>query len=184
VASVLFGCGGGDYETSSGFPGMSVSISGLYAVERKDPGILPNFYSIQLTHSGRSLQGLDNLGRTWTGTLSDMTYYGVYPTGQEPGQQQPQQQQQQQQQQLPQSFHGEIYLTTQSGKGTNYITGVVDTQIPLSTPTGQTGQQQQQQQTTGDVTVISGTVVDSAGHSGYIVMYNTIGQQTTAQQTP
>lgn len=182
IALGLFGCGGG-YEQSSGFSGMTVNLSGQYLVMSKSPEILPNLYSLQITQSGRSIQALDNLGRTWTGTMSDLTYYGVYPTGEEPGaadQTQQAQQQQQQQQTLPQSYHGEIYLTMQTGGGPNTITGVLDTNIDMAIATGQTGQQQQQ--TTITTTVISGTVVDSSGNSGFINLYNSIGQQDTSQQ--
>ncbi len=180
IALGLFGCGGGGYEQSSGFSGMTVNLSGQYLVMSKSPEILPNLYSLQITHSGRSIQALDNLGRTWTGTMSDLTYYGVYPTGQEPGAADQQQQPgQQQQQQLPQSYHGEIYLTMQTGGGPNSITGVVDTNITVAIATGQ---QQQQQQTTNQTTVISGTVVDSTGNSGFINLYNSIGQQDQGQQ--
>jgi len=179
-ALTLFGCGGGDYETSSDFPGMSVSLSGQYLVMSKDPGVLPNFYSLQLTHSGRSVQAMDNLGRTWTGTISNLTYYGVYPTGQEPTQQQQQQQpgqQQQQQPQAPESFHGEVYLSTETQAGTISITGVLDTSVSVTLTTGQGGQQQQQQ-ATSTTTVISGTATDERGTSGFINLYNSVGQQT------
>ncbi|NQT83509.1 hypothetical protein HQ563_10815 [bacterium] len=175
VALGLFGCGGGGYETSSGFGGMSVNLSGQYLVSSKDPGVMPNLYSIQLTHSGKDIQGIDNLGRTWTGTFSNFTYYGVYATGEEPGQQQTTTTQQQQpQQQLPQSYHAEIYLTMQTGAGPNYITGAVDTNQPIQTGTAQ-------QQVTTRTTIISGTVVDSTGNSGFINLYNSIASEDPTQ---
>jgi hypothetical protein len=178
----LFGCGGGGYETSSGFSGMEVNLSGQYMVMSKDPGILPNLYSIQITQSGKSIKGLDNLGRTWTGTMSDLTYYGAYPTGAEADQQQQQQPGQQQQEEEPESFHGEIYMTMQTGAGTNTITGVVDTRVTVSlTSADQTGQQQA---TTMLSTVISGTAIDSTGNSGYINLYNSMGYEETATTTP
>ncbi len=180
AALVLFGCGGGGYETSSGFQGASVNISGLYLVQVKDPSIMPNLYSLQVTHSGKSIQAVDNLGQLWAGNVTDFGYYGVYPVGQEPGaQQDPTQQQQQQQQQLPDTYHADIHLTMQTGSGPNNLVGVVDTNVPLTL--GATGQQQG---TTANYTTISGTVVDSRGNSGYITFYNSVGYQDTTTTVP
>jgi hypothetical protein len=154
---------------------MTVNLSGLYVVSSKDPGILPNFYSLQLTHSGRSVQGIDNVGRTWTGTISNLTLYGVYLAGEEADQQQ--QQQQQQQEEVPESYHGEIYLSTQTSAGTISITGVLDTDVEVTYTTGQGGQQQQQQ--TVQSTRIGGTATDERGNSGFIILYNSLGYAAT-----
>jgi len=172
----LFGCGGGGYETSSGFPGMEVFLSGRYDVLSKDPGVLPNFYSVQITQNGKNLQGIDNLGRAWTGTMGNLTLYGAYATGQQ--QQQQQQPGQQQQPQTPESFAGEIYMTTQTNAGAIALTGVVETRLSVVLPTTPP------QPTTTDVhTVIIATVVDERGNAGAISLYNPVAMVTTTQPT-
>jgi hypothetical protein len=176
----LFGCGGGGYDTSSGIPGMEVFLSGRYDVLSKDPGILPSFYSIQITQNGKNLQGIDNLGRTWTGTMGNLTLYGAYPTGQE--QTTTTQQTTQQQTTTPESYTAEIYLTTQTKAGTISVTGVVETRLQILLPT--TGGQQQQQTTTELHTVIIATVVDDGGNAGAITLYNPVAIIQTTQTTP
>jgi hypothetical protein len=91
----LFGCSG---SSTTGFGDVEAFISGRYDVLSKDPGVLPSFSSIQLSQSGKALEGIDNLGRTWTGTLSNFTKSGVFAVG---GQQQQQQPGQQQQEEVP-----------------------------------------------------------------------------------
>jgi hypothetical protein len=177
-ALLLFGCGGG-YETSSGFMAGDVNISGNYQVAQKDPGVMPGLYSMQITHSGKSMHALDNLGNTWSGTISEFALYGVQPEQEQATDPTQQAQQQQQQQQTTESYHAEVYLTMQTGAGTNSLTGVMDTYQQLSLGVDPT---QQQQQTTPRTTAISGTIVDSKGNSGYILLYNTIGQEDTSQQ--
>ncbi len=180
IALGLFGCGG--YDISSGFPtGMSVNLSGQYQVMSKSPEILPNFYSLQLTQSGKSLQGIDNLGRTWTGQMGDITIAGISAEQQQDQSAQQQAAQQQQQQPQQQSYHAEVYLTTGTPAGVISITGVLDTLIAVAITTGQTGQQQQQ--TTNVTTVISGTAIDETGQSGYVNLYNTVADQSGQTQT-
>ncbi len=167
IAVGLFGCGG--YETSSGFPaGTNINISGQYLVRSKSPEVLPGFQSLQLTQSGRTVQGIDNLGRRWTGTLSDL---GVYDVQQE--QEQASQQGQQPTQPTttePQSYHGEIYMTSQTPSGTISMTGVIDTRAQVTLP----GQDPTQQATSTLASVITATAIDETGASGYINLYSTI----------
>jgi hypothetical protein len=176
IAVGLFGCNGSN--STTGFSGMEVALSGQYVVLSKDPGILPNFTSVQLFQNGKSLEGIDNLGRTWTGTLSNFTLYGVIPAGADQQQQQPQQpgqipgQQPQQQPQQPESYHADVFLTTQTRRGTITITGVIDSNIDLALPTADPTQQAVSQQTT----VISAHVVDETGRAGLLDLYNTVFQ--------
>ncbi len=171
----LFGCGG--HSTSSGFAGMEVSITGRYDVMSKDPAVLPGFYSLQVTQTGKSLQGIDNLGRTWTGKIGDFTKFGVYAIGAEDTQQQQQQPGQQPQPEVPESFHAEMYLSAQTKSGTVTITGTYDSRLTLTT------QQGQQQETTREYAIIMGTVVDERGNAGAIMLVNPVGYytQTTDQ---
>ena len=175
-ALILFGCGGG-YETSSGFVSGDVNVSGHYQIQSKDPGIMPGLYSMQVTHSGKSLYALDNLGNTWSGNISEFAVYGVQPA-QAATTDPAQQQQQQQQQQQTQSYHAELYLSMASGAGLNSLTGVMDTYVQLTLGVDPTQQQQQ----TGYTTAITGTIVDSKGNAGFILLSNAIGQQDTGQQ--
>jgi hypothetical protein len=187
VALGLFGCGGGGYDTATGFAGMEVALSGQYQVLSKDPGVLPNFYSLQLYQSGKSLEAIDNLGQTWKGQISNLTYYGVYPTGsgqQDTSQQPTQPGQQPGQQQTttePESFHGEIYLMTQSAGGTITMTGVIETYSDVTLPTTDPTQQA----TSSARTAIAATVVDThrGASSGSVFLYNIYGQ-AAAQTTP
>jgi len=166
----LFGCNGSN--STTGFSGMEVALSGQYVVLSKDPGILPNFSSLQIFQNGKSLEAIDNLGRTWTGTLSNFTLYGVTPAGAAQQQQQQIPGQQQQQTTEPESYHSDIYLTTETRRGTITITGVVDSNINVALPTADPTQQAVSQRTT----VISAHVVDDTGHAGLIDLYNTVFQ--------
>jgi len=174
----LLGCGGGGYETSSGFGQFEVNLSGRYDLYSKDPGVLPNFYSMQVFQSGNSLEGIDNLGRTWTGTMGNPVKYGVYTAGaieQQQQQPQPGQQPQQQQEEIPPGWTAEIYLTTETSAGTITITGIIDTEVEM-TATDAAGQQ-----TTTRHVVIAGTVVDERGRAGSLTLTSYIGRATTTQ---
>jgi len=169
----LFGCSG---SSTTGFGDVEAFISGRYDVLSKDPGVLPNFSSIQLSQSGKSLEGIDNLGRTWTGTLSNFTKSGVFAVG---GQQQQQQPGQQQQPTVPESFAAEIYLTTQTRRGTIALTGVVESRASLSiTPAGGTTP------TTSAYVAIFGTAVDERGDAGSVTLYNPVQVETQTTTTP
>lgn len=179
----LFGCGG---SSSTGFGDVEAFISGRYDVLSKDPGVLPNFSSIQLFQSGKALEGIDNLGRTWTGTLSNFTKSGVYAAGTGDTQQQqqtPTQPGQQQQQEVPESFAAEIYLTTQTRAGTISLTGVVESRASLSIQTAGTGQTQPTT-TTSAYVAIFGTAVDEQGNAGSITLYNPVQVDTGTTTTP
>jgi hypothetical protein len=175
----LFGCGG---SSSTGFGNVEAFISGRYDVLSKDPGVLPNFSSIQLFQSGKSLEGIDNLGRTWTGTLSNFTKSGVYEAGaQQQQQQQTPTQPGQQQQEVPESFAAEIYLKTQTRGGTIALTGVVESRGSLSIPTTGNGTGQT---TTSTYVTIYATAIDEGGNAGSITLYNPAQVDTGATTTP
>jgi hypothetical protein len=174
----LFGCSG---SSTTGFGDVEAFISGRYDVLSKDPGVLPNFSSVQLSQSGKSLEGIDNLGRTWTGTLSNFTKSGVFTAGGQQ-QQQPTQPGQQQQPTVPESFAAEIYLTTQTTRGTISLTGVVESRATLSIPT--TGGQQPPTTATSAYVAIFGTAVDERGNAGSVTLYNPVQVQTQTTTTP
>ena len=168
----LFGCSG---SSTTGFGDVEAFISGRYDVLSKDPGVLPNFSSIQLSQSGKSLEGIDNLGRTWTGTLSNFTKSGVYAAGTETQTTTTQQQQEE----VPESFAAEIYLTTQTSRGTISLTGVVESRASLSiTPAGGTTP------TTSAYVAIFGTAVDERGDAGSVTLYNPVQVETQTTTTP
>lgn len=169
----LFGCGGGGYETSSGIAGMEVFLSGRYNVLSKDPGILPSFYSIQITQNGKNLQGIDNLGRTWTGSMGNLTLYGAYSTTQEETTTT-----QQTTEEQPESYVAEVYLTTQTTAGTISLSGVLETSVEVALSTDDTDQT-----TTETHTVIIGTVVDESGNAGAISLYNPVSMIQTTETT-
>ncbi len=172
AALVLFGCGSGGYDTTTSFQGAEVNVGGTYTVMTKDPGILPGVYSLQLFQTGKSLEAIDNLGRTWTGTLSNLGTWWVTPTGQ---QQDQTQQQQQQQQPEDESYHGDVYLTTQTPAGQIVFSGSMEINVEVATTTGG--------QTTSDMrTGITGIVVDERGNSGYVQLVSLLTQPTTTQQ--
>ncbi len=167
----LFGCSG---SSTSDFGDVEAFISGRYDVLSKDPAVLPNFSSIQLFQNGKSLEGIDNLGRTWTGTLSNFTKSGVYAAGTQDTQTTTTQQQEEE---VPESFAAEIYLTTQTRRGTIALTGVVESRASLSiTPAGGTTA------TTSAYVAIFGTAVDEEGNAGSITLYNPV--QVETQTTP
>lgn len=178
----LFGCSG---SSTTGFGDVEAFISGRYDVLSKDPGVLPNFSSIQLFQSGKALEGIDNLGRTWTGTLSNFTKSGVYAAGSQDTQQQQTTTQpgQQQQQEVPESFAAEIYLTTQTRSGTIALTGVVESRASLSIPSAGTGTGQATTTTSTNVAIF-GTAVDEQGNAGSITLYNPVQVDTGTTTTP
>ncbi len=180
LAVVLFGCSSSN--TTTGFSGMEVALSGQYLVLSKDPGIYPGFNSLQLFQNGKSLEAIDNLGQTWTGTLSNLTLYGATPTGAEADQQQQQQIPGQQPQQTtePESFHGEIYLETYTRNGKVSMTGVIETSADVALPT--TDGQQQQTTTTSARTLIAATIIDERSRAGSVSLYNTYAPTTTQTQ--
>jgi hypothetical protein len=176
VAVGLCGCD----NTTTGFSGMEVALSGQYQVLSKDPGILPGFTSMQLFQNGKSLEAIDNLGRTWTGTLSNLTLYGVTTTAAEEQQQTTTTQQQQQQTTEPESYHAEIYLETHTSAGKITMSGAIETSAAVSIPS--TDQTQQATTTSSNRTTIAVAVMDEKGNAGSVFLYNIYAPATTTTQ--
>jgi hypothetical protein len=180
MALLLFGC-----SSTTGFSGLDVHVSGRYEVMSKSPGVLEGLRSIQVFQVGKSLEGQDNQGHTWTGTLGNWYYYGVIDTAAQ--QQQQQQATQQQQQELPDFYQTDIHMTSTWADGTKVtISGTIDSDVELAVPT--TGQQQQQQVTGRNTTIIATVTVvspDGTTNTGQITLYNPLTiTQTQQQQTP
>jgi len=70
----LFGCGWESGESYTTSQGQVTDLSGTYDVTVTPYGL---FETMILRHTGNKLEGTDNLGRTWSGTVSGLSATGT-----------------------------------------------------------------------------------------------------------